>query len=250
VAEPLIVEVPADHVGPVHVILKRGTELMAELTTHIPASPEPEIEPVSAREALPQERRERIYSAACDVISQKGLAATSMRDIANAAGMSVGTMYRYIDNKDDLLYHITADCMEELFAYFEAELTEAGSAPSRMDQAIRAYLSYISVNHRYINLVYRETKALADEPRARIYDIERRFIHHWARIIHDGIGAGDFADVDVDLAANIAYFSCTVWALRYWSIGDRSEREVGDLLTKFILNGLAAGSARGSTIKD
>jgi AcrR family transcriptional regulator len=239
-AETLIVEVPADHAGPVRVILKRGTETMAELTTHVPAPAGPDTESVSAREAVPQERRERIYSAACDVIAHKGLAATSMRDIAKAAGMSIGTMYRYIDNKDDLLYHITADCMEELFAYFEAELSQAGSAPSRMDQAIRAYLSYISANHRYINLVYRETKALADEPRARIYDIERRFIRHWTQIIQDGIEAGDFADVDVDLAANLAYFSCTVWALRYWNIGNRSEGEVGDLLTKFIVKGLAA----------
>ena len=213
---------------------------MAELTTHIHSPAEPGTESTSARAALPQERRERIYSAACDVISHRGLAATSMRDIAKAAGMSIGTMYRYIDNKDDLLYHITADCMEELFTYFEAELTPAGSAPSRMERAIRSYLSYITANHRYINLVYRETKALADEPRARIYDIERRFIRHWTKIIQDGIEAKDFADVDVDLAANLAYFSCTVWALRYWNIGNRSEREVGDLLTKFVVNGLAA----------
>jgi len=239
-AEPVIVEVAADHVGPVRVVLRRGTETMAELTTHVPAPVEPDTESVGAPDTPPQERRGRIHNAACDVISRKGLAATSMRDIANAAGMSIGTMYRYIDNKDDLLYHITADCMEELFEYFEAELTQAGSAPSRMDQAIRVYLSYISANHRYINLVYRETKALADEPRARIYDIERRFIRHWTQIIQDGIDAGEFADVDVDLAANLAYFSCTVWALRYWNIGNRSEREVGDLLTKFIVNGLAA----------
>jgi AcrR family transcriptional regulator len=240
-AEPVVVEVPDDHVGPVRVILRRGSDTLAELTAHVGAAPpEPCTDSRRGAESGLADRRQRIYSAACDVISQKGLAATSMRDIAKASGMSIGTMYRYIDNKDDLLYHITADCMEELFAYFEAELAGVGSAASRMEQAIRVYLSYISANHRYINLVYRETKALADEPRARIYDIERRFIEHWSRIIQDGIGSGEFADVDVDLAANLAYFSCTVWALRYWNIGDRSEHEVGDLLTKFIVNGLTA----------
>ena len=239
--ETVVVEVPAEHVGPMRVILRRGTQTMAELTAHLPVPAEADTQSVGAAPALPHERREQIYSAACDVISRRGLAATSMRDIAKAAGMSVGTMYRYIDNKDDLLYHITADCMEELFAYFEAELAQGGSASSRMAQAIRVYLAYISANHRYINLVYRETKSLADEPRARIYDIERRFIQHWSQIIRDGIDAREFADVDVDLAANLAYFSCTVWALRYWNIGDRSERDVGDLLTKFVVNGLAAG---------
>lgn len=238
--EPLIVEVPADHDGPVRVIVRRGADVVAELTTHLPASAGPDSGSDRDPEAPPQERREQIYRAACDVISHKGLAATSMRDIARASGMSIGTMYRYIDNKDDLLYRITADCMEELFEYFETELNQAGSAADRMAQAISAYLSYISLNHRYINLVYRETKALADGPRARIYDIERQFIRHWTQIIQDGIDAGDFAVVDVELAANLAYFSCTVWALRFWNIGNRSEREVADLLTRFIVSGLAA----------
>jgi hypothetical protein len=91
-------------------------------------------------------------------------------------------------------------------------------------QSMGATAGNISANHRYINLVYRETKALADEPRARIYDIERRFVRHWGQIIRDGIEAGELAAVDVDLAAILAYFSCTVWALRYWNIGPLRDR--------------------------
>lgn len=240
-----MVEIPADHRGPLRVQLRRGPQTIADLTCQVPDEvlvDEPAVAQPAAEDtqSLSEQRRRQIYDAACDVIARKGLAATSMRDIAKASDVSIGTMYRYIGTKDDLLYRITKDCMQELFEYFEVKLTGKGSAADRMAEAISTYLSYISEHHRYINLVYRETKALADEPRARIYDIERNFMALWAQIIRDGIDAGEFVDVDVDLAANISYFACTVWALRFWSIGDRSQHEVEQLLVRMIVNGLRA----------
>ena len=174
------------------------------------------------------------------VISAKGFAATSIRDIAKAADISIAALYRHIGSKDELLYRITQTRMQELFDYFEANLTSGGTAGERLAEAISVYLAYISKNHRDINLVYRETKALDDDARAKIYDTERQFMQLWEQIISDGVASGEFIEADTWLAANLAYFSCTVWALRYWSIGDRAEADVRDHLTRLIVGGLSA----------
>jgi len=231
-----VVDVGTEVDGPVTVEVRQAGEVIGSIT--VPARATPDRAPAVAPQTIDERGRELI-EIACDVISQKGFAATSMRDIAAAAEVPIATMYRHIGSKDELLYTITATRMQELFDHFEERLTGDGSATDRLAEAVRVYLAYISENHRYINLVYRETKALSEDARARIYDTERRFMDLWQAIIQDGIDEGAFASVDVELAANLSYFACTVWALRHWSIGDRSEGEVAALLTAMILEGLA-----------
>ena len=235
-----VVEVDPAADGPVTVEVRQAGRVIGSIT--VPAAGTA-VEPQEHEPQTIDERGRELIKIACDVISQKGFAATSMRDIASAADVPIATMYRHIGAKDELLYTITSTRMQELFDHFEAHLSSGGSPAERLAEAVRVYLAYISENHRYINLVYRETKALSDDARARIYDTERRFMELWQRIIQDGIDDGVFAPIDVELAANLGYFACTVWALRHWSIGDRSESDVGDLLTSMVIRGLAAEHA-------
>ena len=249
---PFVVEVPIDEVGPVTVELRRGGSVLGSMTLPAPVpGSQSDVESAvvesdtlgsdrasPASEASLDERGRELVEIACDVISEKGFAATSMRDIARAADVPIATMYRHIGSKDELLYTITATRMQGLFDHFDEHLGGGDSAAERLADAIGVYVSYISENHRYINLVYRETKALGDDARTRIYATERRFMEQWEDIIRDGVAAGEFEVDDVELAANLAYFACTVWALRHWSIGDRSEEAVAALLTRMVLGGL------------
>lgn len=237
-AERLSIDIPDDHQGPVEVEVRRGGTTVATLMLEAAAIPDTGSSAKEEAAVGSEGREQQILEVAGDVISAKGFAATSIRDIAKAADISIAALYRHIGSKDELLFRITQTRMQELFDHFEANLTSGGTAGERLAEAIAVYLSYISKNHRYINLVYRETKALDDQARARIYDTERQFMKLWEQIISDGIAEEEFVDVDVNLAANLAYFSCTAWALRYWSIGDRSEAAVCDLLTKLIVGGL------------
>jgi len=183
-------------------------------------------------------RRDQLFRAACDVISRKGYAATTVRDIAVASGLPISTMYQYIKSKEDLLFAITNECMQELFDYFEEHQQVRGSAKEKMRNAIARYVQYTSKNRKYINLVYRETKSLSARNRQKIFDLERRLLGSWEKIIVDGKKAGEFSVNDPFLAANCIYFLCTIWALRHWIIGRHSEGDVTAMLTKFCLRGL------------
>lgn len=181
---------------------------------------------------------ERILRAALEVISRKGFKGASMREIAQAAGMPVGSVYLRIKRKEDLLVMVTDQCMAELFDAFERQRDADGPAPERLEDAIRAYLAYISRNRRYINLVYRETRALPPDKRREIFAIERRFTRHWQTIIERGIAEGSLTATDPELSAHAVYFLCTAWSLRYWALDAWSEADVAHSLIELVLEGL------------
>lgn len=191
------------------------------------------------RLSVAEQRRRQIFQGACQVIMKKGYAASTIREIANASGLPVPTMYQYINTKEDILYMITTECMQEIFQDFKANLgQDTGSAEDRMINAVKSYVRYISKNRKYINLVYRETRALSRKNRDRIFDIEMLFTELWERLINYGNETGEFVVENTNLAANMIYFFCNVWSLRYWSIDQYSEEEVQDWLNRFILAGL------------
>lgn len=193
---------------------------------------------LSAKEQAMEEKRRKIYDGACDVIGREGYAATTIRKVAKAAGVPISTLYQYIETKEDLLFMITSQCMEEIFEYMTTELQREGDAVTKIKHAVDAYLKYVSKNRRYINLAYRETRALSRVNREKIFEIERRFTSLWEEIIIAGNDEGVFSTEQSRLAANMVYFFCNVWSLRYWSIEDFSEDEVREQLLKFIMSGL------------
>jgi AcrR family transcriptional regulator len=50
-----------------------------------------------------EERPEALFQAALDVFSRRGYRASRLEDVAQAAGVSKGTVYNYFENKEDLL---------------------------------------------------------------------------------------------------------------------------------------------------
>src|SRR5580698_1101549 len=54
-------------------------------------------------ESEPTPTRQRILQIALTLMSQRGVDATSMRDLASAAGLNVASLYHYFPSKRDLL---------------------------------------------------------------------------------------------------------------------------------------------------
>ncbi len=194
--------------------------------------------PLSAKEQAIEDKKRRIFEGACEVIGREGYAATTIRKVAKAAGLPISTMYQYIESKEDLLFMITSGCMEEIFDYMYEEMSTDHPPVQKLEEAVSAYMKYISKNRRYINLVYRETRALSRHNREKVFDIERKFTQLWEAIIIEGNKEGVFDAPKSRLAANMVYFFCNVWSLRYWSVQDYTEDEVKEYLMRFIRQGL------------
>lgn len=75
--------------------------------------------------------REKIASAASVLFMDKGIAATSMDDIAKAAGYSKATLYVYFENKEEIVGILVLNSMKKLYDYISAALTQNESTEAR-----------------------------------------------------------------------------------------------------------------------
>lgn len=65
-------------------------------------------------QVLKEEMRKRIYEAAIGEFYKKGFSQASMREIAKSAGMTVGNLYRYFKDKEDLFCSVISPVYESL----------------------------------------------------------------------------------------------------------------------------------------
>src|SRR5690348_10020612 len=66
----------------------------------------PESSPPPPRGTLNESRWDEVLSVAAEVFGEKGYRAATLRDIASRLGMLKGSLYYYIDSKEDLLFEI------------------------------------------------------------------------------------------------------------------------------------------------
>jgi len=66
------------------------------------------------RETKKQRRRDRIYAAAIELLSEKGFYNTHMRDISERAELAVGTLYNYYSSKSELYMEIMEEKWREI----------------------------------------------------------------------------------------------------------------------------------------
>jgi len=74
-------------------------------------------------------RRRQILDAATEVMSRSGFHATAMQAVAERAGISVGLIYQYFGNKDDLLLAVIVDILEDFRDQVPAAIDAAGDDP-------------------------------------------------------------------------------------------------------------------------
>ena len=84
--------------------------------------------------------RENIVSAASTLFMEKGIAATSMDDIAKAAGYSKATLYVYFENKEEIVSILVLHSMKKLDGYISSALMQHEATKARYDLICRGQI--------------------------------------------------------------------------------------------------------------
>ncbi len=182
--------------------------------------------------------RDRIFQEAAKIIANKGFANASMREIAAASGLSVSSIYQYIENKDDLLAQIFELYLSEI-KQGVADATGSGGSPTeRLRAAIDANLERFDRFRLLINLMNREAKSLNTKTRKRVVDYMDSYIKIFRDIVSSGIELGEFRQTPPELTANLILMLCEIWPQRYWAVGRFGRQGVRDGIADLVLNGL------------
>src|SRR6187455_404221 len=100
----------------------------------------------SKEEVVSAYRIQSIQDAAMRVIARKGMAAATMQEIAEEAGVAKGTIYRYFRDRDELVEKTFETAITQLIAKVESALDSGTTVEDKLRAAMTAKFSFFREN--------------------------------------------------------------------------------------------------------
>lgn len=202
--------------------------------------PQKSIETIVKDQGLIGRRHAQICDAALKLFSRKGFHRTTVREIAEACDLGIGTLYSYIKTKEDILYLVYRRILET----FEARMlraTEGIQDPRlQLKVALEETLKIYDECQDIVLLLYQESHALGRQGLQGLFEVDRTYVGIFREILERGTRAGRFAVKEPHLLAVCILFLCAVWDLKRWNLQGYTLEVVIESLTGLVLDGISA----------
>jgi TetR/AcrR family transcriptional regulator, cholesterol catabolism regulator len=201
------------------------------------------IRTYSRNNKLIAQRRDHIAQSVAPLFVKKGYERTSIREIAETCGMSMGAIYYYVGGKEDIL-QIMLDYDLSLYTNFVKDLVDSSRSLQPREALVRVLEHYFRASDASQDLTlffYQETKCLQASAREIIMGRERSLVAEFERLLARGCATGEFKIDNITLAANQIVVTGHMWALRRWLL--RHVCSLDEYIanqTEYILNSVTA----------
>ncbi|MCF6410894.1 TetR/AcrR family transcriptional regulator [Pseudalkalibacillus salsuginis] len=192
-------------------------------------------------EKLIQKRREEMVKAAVGLFKDKGFHRTTTREIAKAAGFSIGTLYEYIRSKEDVLYLVCDSIYDEVRSRLQSEIVMDQPGINRLKEAIVAYFKVMDEMQDEVLVMYQEAKSLSDEALPYVLRKELEMTAIFERLIQRSVDAGNLflSEEEVNLLAHNILIQGQMWTFRRWALQKSHSLETyTQFQIELLLNGI------------
>lgn len=146
--------------------------------------------------------REAILAAAGQLFTGKGYERTTIADVAGAAGVAVGSVYRHFTDKADLLYAVKMQADERYFDVFTLPAVTSGPYPDRIRAMMAAIFAVGSRHAGMLQLMGLPHQLVGDAGKQggdkSIQSVIKAFLD-------DAVAAGAFRPINTEAAAVMSY---------------------------------------------
>ncbi len=211
---------------------KQSSDTSAAQTTR--AKKKPPVTPSA-------ERRGELLGIAADVFAEQGYNATTVRKIADAAGMLAGSLYYHFDSKESMLEEILRTFLTELWDGYDSVLSAPLGPRETLEALVTESFREIDRHRSAVAIYQKESKHLVTQTRFEyLVESQQRFEKAWLSTLERGVAEGAFrADLDVRLAYR--FVRDTVWVAASWYRpgGGHSPEEIARQYLSMVLDGIA-----------
>jgi AcrR family transcriptional regulator len=178
-----------------------------------------------------------ILRAAGRIFRERGFAETAMRDIAEAADLSVANLYHYFSGKDEILFF----CQDRSLDLMLAAVAEARRLPgvpsTRLRHVLRAHADAV-LDEVEGAVAHVATEALSDPLRKRIVAKRDRYEHAVRELV--GACLANRAEANGDVAVlTRAMLGALNWTATWFRPeGERSAAAVAETIAAYLIRGL------------
>ncbi|MCV7418922.1 TetR family transcriptional regulator KstR2 [Mycobacterium yunnanensis] len=185
-------------------------------------------------------RRDELLLLAAAMFADRGLRATTVRDIADSAGILSGSLYHHFKSKEQMVEEVLRDFLDWLFGRYEEILDSETDPLKRVEGLFMA--SFEAIEHRHAQVVIYQDEAQRLSALPQFGFVEERNREQrtmWINILKQGVAEGCFsADLDVDLIYR--FIRDTTWVSVRWYQpgGPLTAEQVGRQYLAIVLGGI------------
>lgn len=183
-------------------------------------------------------RRQQIEDAASALFRERGYAATSVRDIAQALNIQGPSLYAHVASKEDVLWSIVNRAADRFHTEVAPLAAITKPAPARLRQMIRAHVAVVTSSQRDAAVFLHEWRFLSDDRRAQIGSRRDAYEALFRTVISEGTKAGVFAQADVRMSTMAILSALNGIATWYRADGAQSADEIADSYAELFINAL------------
>ncbi|MEU8308898.1 TetR/AcrR family transcriptional regulator [Actinomadura sp. NPDC048955] len=149
--------------------------------------------------------REKLFTAAIELIAESGLAATTVDQIAERAGVAKGTVYYNFDSKAALFAALLEYGVDRLATALRD--AASGRPPlEALDAVVAAELAFVGEHESFARLLIAETWRAGGDWQHAARLIRERAIGVVADVLREAVTTGDLrSDLDVGTAASAVF---------------------------------------------
>jgi AcrR family transcriptional regulator len=186
-------------------------------------------------------RQVEIVDIAARLFAEHGYTATTVRDIADTAGILSGSLYHHVRSKEDLVDAILSEFLDGILASYDAIM--AADAPPRetITQLVGASLAAIEDRRAAVVVYQNEATYLSNNPRFRYLSrAARRLREAWVTTLERGVRNGDHSP-DLNPSVVYRFIRDALWTTARWYRpgGELTIEQLTDQYVRMILDGIA-----------
>ncbi|OJU79752.1 MAG: hypothetical protein BGO11_02800 [Solirubrobacterales bacterium 70-9] len=181
---------------------------------------------------------------------ERGYVDARVQDIAAEVGLLKGSLYHYIDGKEDVLFRLLDETHDEVNQILDemAALPDTEPPLDRLHEYVRRQIAYNMENLVRVSVYYRDLRCLSEPLLAQI--LERRREHEgFVRGLI--VAAQERGEVDPDreaLPLSKFIFATIIWTYRWYSPARDSDREVDRRCADFAIHGLVGSGSPAAVV--
>lgn len=188
-------------------------------------------------------RREEILAIAAELFASKGFKNTTVRDIADAAGILSGSLYHHFDSKEAIVDEILSTFQEELFGRYEHILASSDDARTKLEAGVRTSFEAIDKHPHEVAIFQNEADYLVAnfERFGYLNDRNRQSRDFWIALLTSGVESGVLRE-DLDVELVYRFIRDTVWvAVRWYRPGGKhTHHDVANQYLTILLDGITS----------
>jgi AcrR family transcriptional regulator len=201
-----------------------------------------------ARDLNKERTKKRILHVALALFRKKGFRQATMRDIAQAAGIALGTTYNYFPTKEHLALYFFEQALERVLLRHRGEVPAAASLEEQIFQLIALELEEIAPYHEFLNVLVVEA-TLPGSPLhpfgLDVQTLKSRHLDYVAGLLREARDRGELPALGFEGMMLSAFWVFHLGMIIFW-LNDESQNKEDtwmllDKSLRFILGALRQG---------